>query len=148
MFEGRECGGHVGPRTSFVLWDTMLRSCSRSCPTDAADCQVLLAGGIHDARSAAMAAATAAAASARGAQIGALMGTSYLFTREATESGAITPLFQEAAIGADDTALLESGPGHATRCLPSPFVEQFEAERRACAPRASTPRSCAAGSSS
>ena len=27
-------------------------------------------------------------------------------------------------------SLLESGPGHATRCLPSPFVEQFEAERR------------------
>ena len=25
VFEGRECGGHVGPRTSFVLWDTMMR---------------------------------------------------------------------------------------------------------------------------
>jgi acyl transferase domain-containing protein/NAD(P)H-dependent flavin oxidoreductase YrpB (nitropropane dioxygenase family) len=130
VFEGRECGGHVGPRTSFVLWDTMLRVLLEELPNDAADCQVLLAGGIHDARSAAMAAATAAAASARGAQIGALMGTSYLFTREATESAAITPLFQEAAIAAEDTALLESGPGHATRCLPSPFVEQFEAERR------------------
>src|SRR5262249_21941331 len=23
VFEGRECGGHVGPRTSFVLWETM-----------------------------------------------------------------------------------------------------------------------------
>ncbi len=130
VFEGRECGGHVGPRTSFVLWDTMLRVLLEELPRDASDCQVLLAGGIHDARSAAMAAATAAAASERGAQIGALMGTAYLFTREATESGAITPLFQEAAIAAVDTALLESGPGHATRCLPSPFVEQFETERR------------------
>ncbi len=130
VFEGRECGGHVGPRTSFVLWDTMFRVLLEELPNDASDCQVLLAGGIHDARSAAMASATAAAASARGAQIGALMGTSYLFTREATESGAITPLYQEAAIAASDTALLESGPGHATRCLPSPFVEQFEAERR------------------
>ena len=130
VFEGRECGGHVGPRTSFVLWDTMLRVLLEELPTDASDCQVLLAGGIHDARSAAMASATAAAASERGAQIGALMGTGYLFTREATECGAITPLFQQAAIAAADTALLESGPGHATRCLPSPFVEQFEAERR------------------
>jgi acyl transferase domain-containing protein/NAD(P)H-dependent flavin oxidoreductase YrpB (nitropropane dioxygenase family)/NAD(P)-dependent dehydrogenase (short-subunit alcohol dehydrogenase family) len=130
VFEGRECGGHVGPRTSFVLWDTMLRVLLEELPNDASDCQVLLAGGIHDARSAAMAAATAAAASERGAQIGALMGTAYLFTREATECGAITPLFQRAAIAAADTALLESGPGHATRCLPSPFVEQFEAERR------------------
>ncbi len=130
VFEGRECGGHVGPRTSFVLWDTMLRVLLEELPHDVSDCQVLLAGGIHDARSAAMAAATAAAASERGAQIGALMGTGYLFTREATECGAITPLFQQAAIAAADTALLESGPGHATRCLPSPFVEQFEAERR------------------
>ncbi len=130
VFEGRECGGHVGPRTSFVLWDSMLRVLLEELPEDASDCHVLLAGGIHDAMSAAMAAATAAAASGRGARIGALMGTAYLFTREATESGAITPLFQEAAVAALDTALLQSGPGHATRCLPSPFVEQFEAERR------------------
>jgi acyl transferase domain-containing protein/NAD(P)H-dependent flavin oxidoreductase YrpB (nitropropane dioxygenase family)/NADP-dependent 3-hydroxy acid dehydrogenase YdfG len=130
VFEGRECGGHVGPRTSFVLWDTMMRVLLEELPQDASDCHVLLAGGIHDARSAAMAAATAAAASERGAKLGALMGTSYLFTREATASGAITPLFQESAIAAVDTALLESGPGHATRCLPSPFVEHFAAERR------------------
>jgi acyl transferase domain-containing protein/NAD(P)H-dependent flavin oxidoreductase YrpB (nitropropane dioxygenase family)/short-subunit dehydrogenase len=130
VFEGRECGGHVGPRTSFVLWDSMLSVLRDELPEDASDCHVLLAGGIHDARSGAMAAATAAAASERGVRIGALMGTAYLFTREATESGAITPLFQDAAVAALDTALLESGPGHATRCLPSPFVEQFEAERR------------------
>ena len=129
VFEGRECGGHVGPRTSFVLWDTMLRVLLEELPGDASDCSVLLAGGIHDATSAAMAAATAAAASERGVRIGALMGTAYLFTQEATESGAITQLFQDAAVTAGDTALLESGPGHATRCLPSPFVEQFEAER-------------------
>ena len=24
IFEGRECGGHVGPRSSFVLWETMI----------------------------------------------------------------------------------------------------------------------------
>jgi acyl transferase domain-containing protein/NAD(P)H-dependent flavin oxidoreductase YrpB (nitropropane dioxygenase family)/NADP-dependent 3-hydroxy acid dehydrogenase YdfG len=130
VFEGRECGGHVGPRTSFVLWDTMMRVLLEELPDDASDCHVLLAGGIHDARSAAMAAATAAAVSERGAKVGALIGTAYLFTREATECGAITPLFQEAAIGASQTALLESGPGHATRCLPSPFVAQFETERR------------------
>jgi acyl transferase domain-containing protein/NAD(P)H-dependent flavin oxidoreductase YrpB (nitropropane dioxygenase family)/short-subunit dehydrogenase len=130
VFEGRECGGHVGPRTSFVLWDTMFRVLLEELPRDASDCHVLLAGGIHDARSAAMAAASAAAVSERGARVGALMGTAYLFTREATECGAITPLFQQAAVTAADTALLESGPGHATRCLASPFVEQFEAERR------------------
>ncbi|HUB76969.1 MAG TPA: beta-ketoacyl synthase N-terminal-like domain-containing protein, partial [Solirubrobacteraceae bacterium] len=130
VFEGRECGGHVGPRTSFALWDTMMRVLLEELPGELDDCQILLAGGIHDARSAAMAAAAAAAVSERGAQIGALMGTAYLFTREATDCGAITPLFQEEAIRAQDTALLESGPGHATRCLPSPFVEYFYEQRR------------------
>ncbi len=24
IFEGRECGGHVGPRSSFVLWEAMV----------------------------------------------------------------------------------------------------------------------------
>ncbi len=32
VFEGRECGGHVGPRTSFVLWDTMLGRPARGAP--------------------------------------------------------------------------------------------------------------------
>ncbi|WP_187368723.1 type I polyketide synthase [Baekduia soli] len=130
VFEGRECGGHVGPRTSFVLWDTMLGRLADALPRDASDCHVLLAGGIHDARSAAMAAAAAAPLAARGARVGALLGTGYLFTREATEHGAITEMFQEAAIAGTETALVESGPGHATRCLPSPFVEHFGAEKR------------------
>ena len=131
VFEGRECGGHVGPRTSFVLWDTMMRVLLEELPREDSDCHVLLAGGIHDARSAAMVAAVAAAASERGVRVGGLLGTAYLFTREATEAGAITPLFQEAAIAASDTVLLESGPGHATRCLASPFVEHFGSVRRA-----------------
>ncbi len=130
VFEGRECGGHVGPRTSFVLWDSMIRVLLEELPRESSDCHVLFAGGLHDARSAAMVAAVAAGASERGVRVGGLLGTAYLFTREATEGGAITPLFQQAAIAASDTVLLESGPGHATRCLASPFVEHFEATRR------------------
>ena len=130
VFEGRECGGHVGPRTSFVLWETMLEVLLAELPTSDTDCHILFAGGIHDGRSAAMVAAAATAASERGIKIGVLLGTAYLFTREATEHAAITPAFQDAAIAAGDTVLLESGPGHATRCLHSPFVEQFAAEKR------------------
>ena len=130
VFEGRECGGHVGPRTSFVLWESMVRTLLDGVPTASSDCDVLLAGGIHDATSAAMAAATTAAATAAGIRVGALLGTAYLFTPEAADRGAITPTFQEAAIAGEGTVLLESGPGHATRCLPSPFFEQFEAEKR------------------
>ena len=58
VFEGRECGGHVGPRTSFVLWDTMMRVLLEELPREDSDCHVLFAGGIHDARSAAMVAAS------------------------------------------------------------------------------------------
>jgi acyl transferase domain-containing protein/NAD(P)H-dependent flavin oxidoreductase YrpB (nitropropane dioxygenase family)/NADP-dependent 3-hydroxy acid dehydrogenase YdfG len=130
VFEGRECGGHVGPRTSFVLWETMLRVLLEELPQSGPPAQVLFAGGVHDARSAAMVAAAAATATNRHVQAGVLLGTAYLFTREATEHGAITPTFQEAAIASAETVLLESGPGHATRCLPSPFVGQFEAEKR------------------
>ncbi|MGH2895729.1 MAG: beta-ketoacyl synthase N-terminal-like domain-containing protein, partial [Solirubrobacteraceae bacterium] len=130
VFEGRECGGHVGPRTSFVLWETMVGVLLEELAAADSDCHVLFAGGIHDGRSAAMVAALASTASERGIKVGVLLGTAYLFTREATERGAITARYQEAALAAGRTVLLESGPGHATRCLASPFVEQFEAEKR------------------
>ena len=130
VFEGRECGGHVGPRTSFVLWETMLDVLLDELPASDRDCHVLFAGGIHDARSAAMVAALSARAARRGIHPGALLGTAYLFTREAVESGAITAGFQNAAVDGAATVLLESGPGHATRCLPSPFAAHFAAEKR------------------
>ncbi|WP_241255521.1 type I polyketide synthase, partial [Candidatus Protofrankia californiensis] len=45
-------------------------------------------------------------------------------------SGAILPGFQQVAVDCDDTVLLETSPGHATRAARSPFVGTF-AERRA-----------------
>ncbi|MEO3747648.1 SDR family oxidoreductase [Plantactinospora sp. B5E13] len=133
VFEGAECGGHVGPRASFPLWEAQLQVLDEHLadhPADAADLRVFFAGGIHDARSAAMVEAMAAPLTARGARIGVLMGTAYLFTEEAVASGAITPLFHREVVAAATTALLETAPGHATRCLQSPFVDDFRALRR------------------
>ena len=132
IFEGRECGGHVGPRSSFVLWDTMVRALLEQVPagTDGSEYHVLFAGGIHDGRSAAMVAAMAAPLTTRGIRVGVLMGTAYLFTEEAVRAGAITTKFQEAAVSGSETALLETSPGHATRCLSSPFVDEFREEKR------------------
>jgi acyl transferase domain-containing protein/NAD(P)H-dependent flavin oxidoreductase YrpB (nitropropane dioxygenase family)/NAD(P)-dependent dehydrogenase (short-subunit alcohol dehydrogenase family) len=132
VFEGRECGGHVGPRTSFVLWESAINALEEHIANGAkaADYHVLFAGGIHDGLSAAMIAAMAAPVASRGVHVGVLIGTAYLFTEEAVRSGAILPGFQRAAVGCDRTALLESGPGHATRCAPSPFVEAFGEEKR------------------
>ena len=128
VFEGSECGGHVGPRTSFVLWQQQL---TRLLADDhVSEFDVLFAGGIHDARSAAMIAAMAAPLAARGARIGVLMGTAYLFTHEAVACGAIEPAFQRQAIACERTVLLETSPGHATRCAETSYVEAFSRERR------------------
>jgi acyl transferase domain-containing protein/NAD(P)H-dependent flavin oxidoreductase YrpB (nitropropane dioxygenase family)/NADP-dependent 3-hydroxy acid dehydrogenase YdfG len=127
IFEGRECGGHVGPRTSFALWEAQIERLLAH--PDVGKVSVLFAGGVHDARSAAMVAAMAAPLAARGARVGVLMGTAYLFTEEAVATGAIQPGFQRAAIGCEATVLLETAPGHATRCVETEYVRAFLAEK-------------------
>ncbi|MCA1601958.1 MAG: SDR family NAD(P)-dependent oxidoreductase [Acidobacteria bacterium] len=133
IFEGRECGGHVGPRTSFVLWESMIRVILTHL-AEAKDrgetYHVLFAGGIHDGLSAAMVTALAAPLSERGVRIGVLMGTSYLFTEEAVATGATTEGYQKEALACRQTVLLESGVGHATRCANSPFGDYFAREKR------------------
>ncbi|PWK85432.1 acyl transferase domain-containing protein [Lentzea atacamensis] len=125
VFEGSECGGHTGPRTSFTLWQQqidVLRGREK-------DVTALFAGGIHDARSAAMIDAMTAPIAARGAAIGVLVGTAYLFTEEAVTHGAIQPVFQQVALECEDTALLETSPGHAVRCAQTSYVDTFEQKR-------------------
>ena len=131
VFEGSECGGHVGPLTSLPLWEQAVQTLLEIVgPGTAHDLHVVFAGGIHDARSAAVAAAVIAPLAARGARVGVLMGTAYLFTEEVVRSGAIVEEFQRQALGCDRTVLLEAGPGHAIRCAPTGFSEEFLAARR------------------
>ncbi|WTV09028.1 SDR family oxidoreductase [Streptomyces sp. NBC_00046] len=126
VFEGSECGGHVGPRGSFALWEAQLAVLEDFLEShEAEDLEVFFAGGVHDERSAAMVAALAAPLTARGAAVGVLMGTAYLFTEEAVSRGAVRPLFQQQVLEAERTTLLESAPGHATRCVPSPFTAGY-----------------------
>jgi acyl transferase domain-containing protein/NAD(P)H-dependent flavin oxidoreductase YrpB (nitropropane dioxygenase family)/NAD(P)-dependent dehydrogenase (short-subunit alcohol dehydrogenase family) len=131
VFEGRECGGHVGPWASFPLWELQLQRLleydeEHRC---AEALRVLFAGGIHDERSAAMVTALAAPLVARGAQVGMLMGTAYLFTQEAVTTGAIQPGFQQTALACEHTVLLETAPGHTTRCADSPYLHTFTQTR-------------------
>lgn len=132
IFEGRECGGHVGPRSSFVLWETMVETLLNCLGPrdDASQFHILFAGGIHDALSAAMVQTLAAPLAQRGMKFGVLLGTAYLFTSEAVEAGAIVPRFQKAALEAEDTVLLETGPGHAIRCINSPYKRTFDDRRQ------------------
>ncbi|PHQ52793.1 polyketide synthase [Streptomyces cinnamoneus] len=132
VFEGAECGGHIGPRNSFPLWEAQLAVLDdfldardgRAAPDPV---EVLFAGGVHDERSAAMVAALAAGAGGRGVLTGLLMGTAYLFTEEAVECGAIRPVYQRQVLAAEDTTVLHNGPGHAIRCVPSPFGDTYRA---------------------
>ncbi|MET4926106.1 SDR family oxidoreductase [Streptomyces sp. PSRA5] len=134
IFEGAECGGHVGPRNSFPLWEAQtevlldfLADAGAEADDVAAGLTVLFAGGIHDERSAAMAAALAAPLTRAGVAFGVLMGTAYLFTEEAVRGGAIQPLFQRRILDAERTDLLETAPGHATRCARSAISTDFAA---------------------
>ncbi|MFC5719229.1 SDR family NAD(P)-dependent oxidoreductase [Streptomyces gamaensis] len=129
VFEGSECGGHVGPRSSFALWEAQAHVLEEFLDTvegaDPAELRVFFAGGVHDKRSAAMVAALAAPLTARGVAVGLLMGTAYLFTEEAVDRGAVQPSFQRQVLEARRTELLETAPGHATRCVSSPFTDEF-----------------------
>ncbi|MEM9445730.1 MAG: SDR family NAD(P)-dependent oxidoreductase [Verrucomicrobiota bacterium] len=132
IFEGRECGGHVGPRTSLVLWDSMVHVILNAGLSEAelSKLQVIFAGGIHDAKSAAMATTIAQPLAEKGVQVGLLMGTGYLFTHEIVESSAVVEQFRKVAQDADKTVVIESSPGHAIRCADTEFISFFESEKR------------------
>jgi len=139
IFEGRECGGHVGPLSSFVLWESTIATLLETVPAGAEpEVHALFAGGIHDALSATMVSAMTAPLAAKGMKIGVLMGSAYLFTEEAVTSGAILPEFQARAIACESTINLETGPGHASRCAITPFAHEFYATRRKMAAQGSS----------
>ncbi|MEM9005202.1 MAG: SDR family NAD(P)-dependent oxidoreductase [Cyanobacteria bacterium P01_F01_bin.86] len=131
VFEGRECGGHVGPLSSFVLWEGAVQILLQAVPPgEESQVHVLFAGGIHDAQSASMISVMAAPLADRGMKVGVLMGTAYLFTQEAVACGAIVEEFQQQALACHKTINLETGPGHASRCAATPFVQEFYDARR------------------
>jgi acyl transferase domain-containing protein/NAD(P)H-dependent flavin oxidoreductase YrpB (nitropropane dioxygenase family) len=131
VFEGRECGGHVGPLSSFLLWESMISTLLEVVPKGtAAEIHILFAGGIHDALSAAMVSAMSAPLVQLGIKVGVLMGSAYLFTEEAVSCGAIVKAYQEQAVACSRTINLETGTGHASRCAVTPFAQEFYATRR------------------
>ncbi|CAM3602229.1 MULTISPECIES: type I polyketide synthase [Sphingobacterium] len=127
IFEGRECGGHVGPLSSTVLWEKQIERILKEDHPE--QISVFFAGGIHNAFSTAFVSIMAAPLAARGVKIGVLMGTAYLYTQEAVSTGAIQEEFQIQAMQAKDTVLLETAPGHETRCLNTAFAQHFNREK-------------------
>ncbi|MCG6870709.1 MAG: SDR family NAD(P)-dependent oxidoreductase [Gammaproteobacteria bacterium] len=133
VFEGRECGGHIGPLSSFILWEQMVATLLDEVRdrNTAEAIHVLFAGGIHDTRSAAMVATLCAPLVERGIRVGVLMGSAYLFTREIVASGSVLSNFQREALACHATVSLETGTGHSTRCADTPFARQFFERKQA-----------------
>ena len=132
IFEGRECGGHIGPLSSFVLWSAMvdrLLAELAHCKVRADDVAVVFAGGIHDGISSAMLQVISAPLAAAGVKVGILMGSAYLFTKEIVATGSIVGQFQQEVLDCERTVNLESGVGHASRCARSPFASDFFRQR-------------------
>ena len=128
VFEGRECGGHIGPMSSFVLWEMQIEKLLAIEKPE--ELTLLFAGGIHDALSAAMLSVMVAPLVARGAKVGMLMGTSYLYTKEIVQLGAMKEYYQKKAVEGTETSLLSTSPGHEIRCLDSNYVQHFNAEKK------------------
>jgi acyl transferase domain-containing protein/NAD(P)H-dependent flavin oxidoreductase YrpB (nitropropane dioxygenase family) len=133
ILEGNEAGGHVGPYSSFVLWELMTNALLQLIGSDekeAKSCRVLYAGGIHDRQSVSMLEAITVPLTKRGVRIGVVMGTAYLFTHEAVNTGALSRTYQDVVVGCKETGLLETGPGHSTRCVITPYYETFIKEKK------------------
>ena len=128
IFEGREAGGHIGPLSSMILWERQIYRLLKEENTSSLS--VFFAGGIHDAFSSAFVSIMSSTLSAKGAKIGVLMGSSYLYTKEAVESGAILPGYQKQAIEQDETVILEAALGQETQSLKSPFTDFFTEEKK------------------
>ncbi|MGD9247840.1 MAG: beta-ketoacyl synthase N-terminal-like domain-containing protein, partial [Desulfobacteraceae bacterium] len=133
IFEGRESGGHVGPRNSFLLWEQMIDTFFKNVPPGQShqNYHILFAGGIHDDLSAAMISVVAHSLSEAGVRVGAQLGSAYLFTAEAVQSGAILKDYQKRILASNGTLILEMGGGHANRCIDNPFARSFLDERHA-----------------
>lgn len=127
VFEGRESGGHIGPLSSFILWERQIYRLLKEDNLSAFS--VFFAGGIHDAFSSAFVSIMSATLDAKGAEIGVLMGSSYLYTKEAVETKAILPEFQKLAIEENETVILQAASGQETQSLKSPFTEYFGKEK-------------------
>lgn len=133
IFEGNECGGHIGPLGGFTLWGRMIARLIDELKTskiDPNEIRILFAGGIHDAYSSALIQALAAPLSNMGIKIGVIMGSGYIFTKEIVDTGAIVPMFQEQVLKCDRTITLESAPGHISRCAYTEFARTFITRRK------------------
>lgn len=130
ILEGRECGGHTGPCSSLSLWEGCLKVLAQQPQSVQEETAILFAGGIQDEQSTLIIDELLIQFGLSDLCHGFLVGTLTLFSEEAVSTGAISPVFQRVLLDSMDTVLLETAPGHQSRCALTPFADEFLRERR------------------
>lgn len=130
ILEGRECGGHTGPCSSLSLWEGCLRVLAQQPKHVREETSLLFAGGIHGPASTRFIADLLRQFELSQLSHGVLVGTLALFSHEAVRTGAISSVFQKVLIDSIQTVLLETAPGHQSRCALTPFADEFLRQRR------------------
>ncbi len=121
IFEGAEAGGHVGTLSSMVLWELAAEKMSGLADDQLADKTMIFAGGIGTAQAAHFISGMTAQLAARGVKIGIQVGTAYLFSCEIIETGAIQKIYQEVVCEHDETIVMGTTVGLASRTVATPF---------------------------
>ena len=129
ILEGRECGGHTGPCSSLSLWESCLDVLSQQPLQVQEQTRILFAGGIQGPGSTLLIAQLLEQFGLSQLSHGLLVGTLSLFSHEAVGTGAISEAFQQVLLESVDTVLLETAPGHQSRCAFTPFADEFLEQR-------------------
>ncbi len=122
IFEGKEAGGHVGSLSSLVLWDAAITRLLEDTRTDLTGISLIFAGGISTCFASWFISGMAATLAARGAKIGLQVGSAYLFTKEIIDTGAMKKRYQEILCKRDDTVVIGTSVGLASRTAPTEFA--------------------------
>jgi acyl transferase domain-containing protein/NAD(P)H-dependent flavin oxidoreductase YrpB (nitropropane dioxygenase family)/NAD(P)-dependent dehydrogenase (short-subunit alcohol dehydrogenase family)/phosphopantetheinyl transferase len=130
ILEGSESGGHIGPLSSMVLWQSVLARLSQSdFPTTP---QVIFAGGMVSPT------ATRFLEHLVDAYLpqteltwGIQVGTAYLATRESVQLGAISMNYRNKILNADRTLISGESVGLRARQAATPFVKSIIAAEEA-----------------
>ena len=125
IFEGMEAGGHIGTLASFVLWE-MGMEVFVSQEEEALEGQrIIFAGGLGTPSASNCISGMTSILSRKGASIGLSVGTTYLFTKEIVETGAIKPLYQKLLVENSETMVIGATLGLSTRTVKSPYSKRI-----------------------
>jgi len=121
ILEGTEAGGHVGNLTSLVLWEMGIQTLLEQEPAEMKKQTLIFAGGVSSKTGSSFISGIASILSKKQFKIGVSVATSYLYTVEAINTGALKSMYQNLIIEHKDTSLIGHSLGFPTRTLKTPF---------------------------